>query len=292
MAMPCEHAEQGDAEERGDREQELGAALAPQPHRARDVGQRQRRGDDDGGERRLREVAQQPGHEHEHEHDRRRADDAGELRLARPPARRPPCASRSCSPGSPGRTRRRRWPRRCRSSRRCRRPPGPVRAANADAVEIVSVSATSAMPERAGHQQRQVGRPSSGTVSGGKPCGSVPTSETPWSPRSSAADAAIATTTATSTPGTRGSQRASDEDQRQAEQADRDRGADRLAGGEARRRSRAPRRSGRPRRPRSRTAWAAGRSGSSARGRSCSRSASAWRAGRRRTRAWRSRPRS
>ena len=54
-----QHAEQRDAEERGDREQELGAALAPEPHRARDVGERQRRGDHDGRERRLREVAQQ-----------------------------------------------------------------------------------------------------------------------------------------------------------------------------------------------------------------------------------------
>ena len=74
--MPCEHAEQRDAEERRDREQELDPALVPQPHGPGDVGQRQRRGDHDRGERRVREVLQQPGHEHEHQHDRRRADDA------------------------------------------------------------------------------------------------------------------------------------------------------------------------------------------------------------------------
>ena len=48
-----------------------------------------------------------------------------------------------------------------------------------------------------------------GTVNGGNPVGSVPTTETPWSERSKAAAAAIATTTAASTPGTRGSQRPS-----------------------------------------------------------------------------------
>ena len=76
-----QHAEQRDAEERGDRQQELDAALAPQPHGPGHVGQRQRGGDHDRGERRVGEVLQQPGHEHEHQHDRRGSDDPGELRL-------------------------------------------------------------------------------------------------------------------------------------------------------------------------------------------------------------------
>ena len=63
-----QHAEQGDAEERGDRQQELGSAAAATAARVPgDVGQRQRRGDHDGGQRRLRQVPQQPGHEHEHQ---------------------------------------------------------------------------------------------------------------------------------------------------------------------------------------------------------------------------------
>ena len=38
---PGQHSEQGDADERGDRQQELGFALPPQPHRGGNVGQRQ-----------------------------------------------------------------------------------------------------------------------------------------------------------------------------------------------------------------------------------------------------------
>ncbi len=81
----------------------------------------------------------------------------------------------------------------------------PVRAANDDAVEIVSVSATSAIP-RAPATSRGRSETGLGTVSGGNPLGSVPTSETPWLERSNAAEAAMAATTATSTPGMRGSQ--------------------------------------------------------------------------------------
>ena len=120
----------------------------------------------------------------------------------------------------------------------------PVRAANADAVEMVSASATMAMPTRAGHQQRQVGRRVGHREAAGSPDGSVPTSDTPWSPRSRAPEAAIAITTATSTPGTRGSTRGADQDQRQADQADRDRGARPPCRRPGPRRSRAPRRSG------------------------------------------------
>ena len=78
--------------------------------------------------------------------------------------------------------RRRCWRRRSRSSPGCRRPPRPLRPANADAVEIVSASETSAMPSAAPSEQRDVGqRRRAGTVSGGKPCGSEPTSSTPCS---------------------------------------------------------------------------------------------------------------
>ena len=84
----------------------------------------------------------------------------------------------------------------------------PVRAANDEAVEIVSVSATNAIPSAPATSS---GRSETGlgTVSGGNPFGSVPTNETPWSARLNADDAPIATTTAISTPGTFGNQRLS-----------------------------------------------------------------------------------
>ena len=72
-----------------------------------------------------------------------------------------------------------------------------------------------------------------GTVSGGNPFGSVPTSETPRPASLNAADAVIAMMTATSTPGTLGSQRPTARITTRLKQADRDRGADRLAVGEA-----------------------------------------------------------
>ena len=92
----------------------------------------------------------------------------------------------------------------------------PVRAANADEVEMVSVSDTSVMPSAPGHQQR-TGRPSStlGTVNGGKPWGSVADQRHAlarrgrrrrrprWPP-----------TTATSTPGTLGATLAEHQDDR------------------------------------------------------------------------------
>ena len=59
----------------------------------------------------------------------------------------------------------------------------PVRAANADAVEIVSVSATRAIPMRPAISSGR-SETGSGMVNGGKPCGSTPTSLTPWSARS------------------------------------------------------------------------------------------------------------
>ena len=54
----------------------------------------------------------------------------------------------------------------------------PVRAANADAVEIVSVSATSAIPKAAAASSGK-SETGLGNVSGGNPFGKVPTSETP-----------------------------------------------------------------------------------------------------------------
>ena len=47
----------------------------------------------------------------------------------------------------------------------------------------------------------------SGNVRGGNPSGSRPTSDTPWSASSNTAAIAMEATTATKTPGTRGSQR-------------------------------------------------------------------------------------
>ena len=168
----------------------------------------------------------------------------------------------------------------------------PVRAANADAVEIVSVERHQRDAERAGDQQRKV------AIAG---VGHGQRRET-LRERPDERDAVVAEvedaaaprsrrTTATSTPGIRGSQRCEHQDQHEADEADRrQRRATASPVGQPVDERRAPRRSGRRRRPRSRTASAAGRPGSSAPGRSCSRSASAWRAGRRRSRAWRPRP--
>ena len=74
-------AKQRNPEKRDEREQELDPALAPQPDRSRQVGERQRGCDHDGGECGVWEVLQQPGHEHEHQDDRGRSDHAGQLGL-------------------------------------------------------------------------------------------------------------------------------------------------------------------------------------------------------------------
>ena len=84
---PGQHAEQGDAEERRDRQQELGLALPPQPHRAGDVGQGQRRGDHHGGQGGLGQVPEQARDQHDHEDDQGRPDDPGELGLRAGPFR-------------------------------------------------------------------------------------------------------------------------------------------------------------------------------------------------------------
>ncbi len=85
----------------------------------------------------------------------------------------------------------------------------PVRAANADAVEIVSASDTSTMPSAPANSGPKSDRRTSGIVSGGKPLGSTPTRLTPWSARLKTVVEAIASTTMTSTAGTFGSQRCS-----------------------------------------------------------------------------------
>ena len=59
----------------------------------------------------------------------------------------------------------------------------PVRAANAEAVEIVSASDTRAIPTAPANSGPRSDRPTCGIVSGGKPLGSTPTRLTPWSAR-------------------------------------------------------------------------------------------------------------
>ncbi len=79
----------------------------------------------------------------------------------------------------------------------------PVRSANTEAVEIVSVSDTRVIPSA---PTTSSGRSETGLgiVSDGKPWGNVPTTLTPCAESSNAADATVAATTATITPGTRG----------------------------------------------------------------------------------------
>ena len=85
----------------------------------------------------------------------------------------------------------------------------PVRAANADAVEIVSASDTRAIPSAPPNSGPRSARWMSGMVSGGNPLGSTPTRLTPWSARLKTVVAAIASTTMISTAGIFGSHRCS-----------------------------------------------------------------------------------
>ena len=55
----------------------------------------------------------------------------------------------------------------------------PLRPANAEAVAMVSASETSAMPNAPPTRSGMSDACTSGTVSGGKPCGSAPTRSTP-----------------------------------------------------------------------------------------------------------------
>ena len=83
----------------------------------------------------------------------------------------------------------------------------PVRAANAEEVEIVSVSDTTAMPIAPATSSARSDIATLGSVNGGKPLGSGPTRETPWSARLKALAARIETTTATRTAGILGTSR-------------------------------------------------------------------------------------
>ena len=282
---PLEHAEERDAEERGDGQQKLDPPLAPEPHRPRDVGQRQRGGDHDRGQRGLRQVLA-AARERARASARSRPPRPGPSAASwRPPARRPPSATRSCSPGSPGTARRRRWPRRSRSSPRCRRPPVPYARRTPKLSRSCRSARRATMPSapatRSGRSETAVGNGERGNA-----VGSVPTTDTPWSARSKTRPQQRSRARRPpARPGPSAATRPSARISAQAEQPDRHGGAHRLAGGQPVDERLRARGSGRRRRPRTRTASAAGRSGSSVQGRSCSRSAWAWRAGRRRTRA-------
>ena len=83
----------------------------------------------------------------------------------------------------------------------------PLRPANADAVEMVSVSATREIPSAPATSSPKSDAETLGIVNGGSPWGSVPTRATPWLARSNRTAAPMDATTATSTAGTLGSQR-------------------------------------------------------------------------------------
>ncbi len=80
----------------------------------------------------------------------------------------------------------------------------PARDANADAVEIVSASATNTMPNAPASRRERSENETSGIVNGGNPLGSGPTTDTPFAVRSNTSTARIARTTATRTAGTFG----------------------------------------------------------------------------------------
>jgi hypothetical protein len=81
----------------------------------------------------------------------------------------------------------------------------PLRAAKTDAVEIVSANDTRAIPIAPTTRSHRSSSGTIGTVNGGTPSGIGPTTVTPWDSRSKTFVAAIASSTATRTPGTRGS---------------------------------------------------------------------------------------
>ncbi len=83
----------------------------------------------------------------------------------------------------------------------------PARAAKADDVEIVSTSATSAMPSAPGTSLTMSPIDTCGMSNGGNPWGRVPTTETPRAVRSKMLTAAMATTTAIRTAGNFGTHR-------------------------------------------------------------------------------------
>lgn len=168
---PRQDTEQGHPGEGGDRQQELRPALPPQPHGSRKLGQGQRGGDDDGREGGLGQIAEHARDRHEHEDDQHRPDDPGE------PA-----------PGTGALGHRR--PGAARADREaleeaCRQVRGtdarhllvapdllPLRAANADALEIVSARETRAMPSAPPNNGARSRSRTCGIVNGGSPSGS------------------------------------------------------------------------------------------------------------------------
>ena len=85
----------------------------------------------------------------------------------------------------------------------------PVRAANAEDVEIVSASDTSAMPSAPGRAGRSSPTDTRGMVKGGKPCGSVPDQRDAARHEVERVTATMDITTTIRTAGTFGSQRCS-----------------------------------------------------------------------------------
>ena len=117
-----QHAEEDHAHGGDEREGEGGLAHAVEAAEGREVHQRDRGHDDDRGQRRLRQVGEQPRQQEEQQDDHAGADEAGDLASWRRSSRRPPSGSRSRRWRSPGRSRRRRWRPRRRSSRGRRSP--------------------------------------------------------------------------------------------------------------------------------------------------------------------------
>ena len=143
--------------------------------RARDVGQRERRGDHDRRERRLRQVLQQSGHEEQDERDGPAPTRPATWVFA------PACSATAVREplvltGKP-------WNKPGRHVRRADADHllvpvdllDRVRAANADAVEIVSASATNAIRARPAMSRAMSANETRGTSKGGNPCGSAPT---------------------------------------------------------------------------------------------------------------------
>ena len=157
-AIPGSTPSRATAEERRDRQRELGLALLPQPHGAGHVGERDGGGDHDRGQRGLGQVPEQPGQDDDRQRRsarRRRAP----VSWLRAPAR---SATAVRDPlvltGKPWKSPAARFAAPIPIISWLPSTSCPVRAANADDVEIVSASDTSAMPERPGGERAEVGQ--------------------------------------------------------------------------------------------------------------------------------------
>ena len=207
MTIPCEDADERDAERAGDGERELGPADAVEPAQLGDVEQADRRRDDDRREHRLRHRLDEARDEQQHREHQGRRDEAGQLGLrarleghGRPRAARADREAGEQAGGEVGRA-----------------DPGQLLVA----VHLVAGARREAAggrdrvadgderdPDRRGEQDRDVRRVgTAGKVGTGKPWGSTPITETPCAARSSTIESTIATTTATRMPGVRGESR-------------------------------------------------------------------------------------